>query len=286
MVMISSQKNMNFQTLICFVLLFCSQLGLAQSFFVQITPEAGFDAVDAIYNEFNQQQSQSVLTILNEHRPAEVRYLISNRPYGQLLELMIASPDWSAAQLARNLVIRFDYPRDVSAVLDNLSAHEAVESVGFDFTLNPLEIQPEQPQSGDSIVVNLAYLPFGCDYPIPTTSSAEDYDVTVNGSVIELDVSAYMRIPPSTSVCLLEPTPFSTYDFGSLPAGTYTVNVNHVFNIDEFPASAQQRSVMGSFPLVVYGGAVTAVPAFSFSAVLSLIILFLMSSFLYRKKWL
>lgn len=249
-----------------------------------MTPDAGFDAVDAIYNEFNSQQPQSILTVLNDHRPAEVRYLISNRPYGQLLELMIASPDWSAAQLARNLVIRFNYPEDVTAVLNSLSSHEAVESVYFDFTLNPLEIEPEVPRVGDDIIVNLSYLPFGCDFPAPTTLSGEGFDVTVNGSVIELDVSAYRNFLPSTTVCPISPTPLSAYDLGSLLAGEYTVIVNHVYNEEAFPVSQQQRSVVGQFSLVVRGNPATAVPTFSLWSVLTLIILLLISSFHYRAK--
>ncbi|WP_154223974.1 hypothetical protein [Marinicella rhabdoformis] len=241
--------------------------------------------MDAIYNEFNSQQPQSILTVLNDHMPAEVRYLISNRPYGKRLELMIASPDWSAAQLARRLIIRFNYPQDLTAVLDNLSSHEAVESVYFDFTLNPLEIQPEQPSSEEDIVVNLSYLPFGCDYPSPTNSSGEDYDVTINGSVIELDVSAYRNFLPSTTICSISPTQLSAYNLGSLPTGDYTVMVNHVYNADAFPVTQQQRNVVGQFPLMVRGSQVTAVPAFSFWAVISLTCLLLISSFPFRERW-
>ncbi len=275
---------MKYKYLFLLIILGCCSAVYSQSFHVQITPDAGFDAVDAIYNEFNNQHPQSILTVLNDHRPAEVRYLISNRPYGQLLELMIASPDWSAAQLARNLVIRFNYPEDVTAVLNSLSSHEAVESVYFDFTLNPLEIEPEVPRVGDDIVVNLSYLPFGCDFPTPTTLSGEDFDVTVNGSVIELDVSAYMQFPPSTFTCLIEPTPLSAYDFGSLPAGSYTVNVNQVYNAEAFPVSQQQRSVVGQFSLVVRGGVVTAVPAFSNWSFLCLLFLLLALSFHCRER--
>lgn len=234
-----------------------------QTFTIRITPDAGFDAIDTIYNEFNNLQPQTILTVLNSHPPADVGYLIQNRPTGNRLELMIASPDWAAAQLARMMLIKYPYPIDVTAVLENLENHPSVEVVYYNYNLDPIDFTPAQPIAEEPITMELAFLPvLNCQVPSINSDGlsyvVEVIDNTIN--VLRVGSSPF----PSTSVCTLHEAPMISYELGQLERGIYTINIYNVFNGTSFPAPEIERYFMGQTTLVVQGTEPTTVPTLSF----------------------
>lgn len=232
-----------------------------QSFHIRMTPEAGFPAVDTIYQEFNQQQPQSILTILNEIPPIDVDYLIAIRPTGQRLELMIQNPDWAAAQLARMMVIIYPYPIDVTAVQENLEQHESIEVVNYNYVLDPVNFIPANPSLFDEISMDLAFMPLtSCQRPT-INSQGLSYDVTTTNQTIELDVVANFPFP-ATTACNL-PTNLYRYDLGQLSPGIYHINMNTVHSDSDFPASENERYYLGSTEFEVRGPVATQVPTLS-----------------------
>ena len=248
----------------------------AQDFYIQITPEAGIDSVDTIYNEFQESQVQSILTVLNAYQPTEIDYLISNRPTGNLLELMIQNPDWIPAQLARTLVITFAYPTDVTAVMDNFENHPDIESVSYEFILDPFNFNPNEPISNEDVTLELAYLPSdNCQTP-SINSQGHAYHVSINNQTINLDIVVTPPRPPSTTLCGLPSNPTLTpYELGQLDQGIYTVNINHVFDTETFPVTDNQRYYMGNLPLVVRGSGPIQVPTINLFGVI-LIVFFML----------
>ena len=253
-----------------------------QNFYIRITPEAGFEAVDTIYQEFNQQQPQSILTILNGIEPVDIDYLISIRPNGQRLELMIQSPNWAAAQLARTLVVTFSYPTDVTEVMENFEQHESIEVVNYDYVLDPVNFNPENPSLFDPITLDLAFMPMSsCQRPT-TNSQGLSYDVTTTNQTVELDVVANFPIP-STTICNL-PTSLYRYELGQLSPGSYTININTVFSDSVFPVGENERYNLGSIEFVVRGPVATQVPANNFWFLMLLLGSMVLSTLAYLRK--
>ena len=236
----------------------CFSNTLAQTFTIRITPEAGFDVIDSIYNEFQQNLPQSVLTILNEHQPADIDYLIQNRPTGHLLQLMIDNPDWSAAQLARYMLIKFPYPVDVREVKENFDNHWALEYVSYDFVENPVTFTPESPVSSNNVKMNLAFLAGNCETPSTTENGLSHY-IEINGDNINLYVVVRFHFPSQPVICEL-PNNQIDYDLGQLPPNDYEINIYNVYDSNTFPVANEDRYLIGKTELTVRGTPAIQVP--------------------------
>ena len=243
----------------------------AQSFQIQITPEAGFDVVDSIYNEFQQQQPQSTLTVLNQNMPLDIDYLISRRPFGDLLQLMIDNPDWNAAQLARRLIITYPYPVDVTDVMESFQNHSSIELVSYDYALDPIEFSPEIPFDNQNISVDLAFLAGNCETP-DINPQGLSYDVSVNGSQMNLDIVVEQFFSVIPTLCLINDPPFYTYQLGTLPAGNYSLNINTVYNFSTFPISENERNYLGTISFSVFGSQTRQVPFLSWWSIALLLV--------------
>lgn len=244
----------------------------AQTFTIRITPDAGFETIDAIYNEFNTQQPQSILTILNEYPPESVDYLISNRPTGNLLNLMIASPNWAAAQLARMMVIEYPYPVDLTAVSENFENHPVIEQVGFDYTIDPINFVINSQQNMHQVTMELTFLPLlNCQFP-SINAQGQTYDVQIQGNNINLYIVGTTPFS-STTTCSMDGFELTSYELGELHSGVYNINIYNASESTIFPVSNDFHNLKGQTTLVLRGSEPVSVPTLSFWFISALAVL-------------
>ncbi|VAW42046.1 hypothetical protein MNBD_GAMMA01-1216 [hydrothermal vent metagenome] len=265
--------------------LFCFNNSNAGNFYLLINADGGIPAVDTIVLQGNQNPApvDFLMETFNIYPPESVRYLIIDRPTGNLLDLINQSPNWSLAQLYRTIIIEYPFDIDATPILQSLQNDSLVEHVDYtSAVLNPIVFEPEPLTSNSNSFVNIA-MNSDCEeigYP-STNIQGLTHNVNYNNQTIELEVIMEVSpSPPTTTICLYQTTDLTRYDLGVLPIGDYTLKIYKVYGNPAFPINESLRTYVGErdFQVLSQSGSIQIIPTLGFFSLLIIIILILFMS--------
>lgn len=263
--------------------LICFNNANAGIFYVLINADGGIPAVDTIVQQGNQNPApvNFLMETFNTYEPESVRYLIIDRPTGNLLDLINESPNWSLARLYRTIIIEYPFGIDATPVLQSFQNDSLIENADFtSAVLNPIVFEPEPMTSNSNAFVNIA-MNSDCEeigYPSVNIQGLT-HNVNHNDQTIELE--AIMGVsPPTTTICTYQTTDLTRYDLGVLANGNYTLKIYKVYGNPAFPINDSRRIYVGErdFQILLPSGTVQSIPTISFFGLLILIILILLIS--------
>lgn len=276
-----------FYCLLFFLLYFNNSY--AGTFYILINAEGGIPAVDTIVQQGNQNPPPAnfLMETFNTYPPESVRYLLTIRPTGNLLDLINQSPNWSQAQLYRTIIIEYPFGIDATPILQSFQNDSLVENVDYiSAVLNPIVFEPEPLNSNSNSFVNIA-MNSDCEeigYPSVNIQGLT-HNVNHNNQTIELE--AIMGVsPPTTTICPYQTTDLTRYDLGVLANGNYTLKIYKVYGNPAFPINESQRAYVGErdFQILAPSGSIQNIPTVGFFSLLIIIVLILLISKLTLKR--
>ena len=258
--------------------LLCFNNAIAGTFYVLINAEGGIPAVDTIVQQGNQNPAPDnfLMETFNIYPPESVRYLLTIRPTGNLLDLINQSPNWSQAQLYRTIIIKYPFDIDATPILQSFQNGSLVENVDYiSAVLNPIVFEPEPLTSNSNSFVNIAMNSDCEEIGFPTVNiQGLTHNVNHNNQTIELE--AIMGVsPPTTTICPFQTADLTRYDLGVLANGNYTLKIYKVYGNPAFPINESQRVYVGerNFQILSPSGSIQSIPTVGIFGLLMLIIL-------------
>ncbi len=131
----------------------------AKDFILLISNEIGAPSVEDVVNNGSTSPPPDVyiLDTFNDFRPDSVSYLLSERPYGQRLDLINQYPDWLLAKMYRYIVVNYPDNADSNDLLNSydndqfvLSATDLSTLTGV--TSNSNEVTPSSESSNGNFI--------------------------------------------------------------------------------------------------------------------------------------
>lgn len=263
--------------------LFCFNNSNAGTFYILINAEGGISAVDTIVQQGNQNPAPAnfLMETFNTYPPESVRYLLTIRPTGNLLDLINQSPNWSQAQLYRTIIIEYPFGINATPILQSFQNDYLVENVDYiSAVLNPIVFEPDPLVSNSNAFANIA-MNSDCEeigYPSVNIQGLTHNVIQID-QTIELEVIMGVS-PPTTTICPYQSTDLTNYDLGILENGNYTLKIYKVYGNPAFPINESQRAYVGerNFQVLSPSGSIQSIPALSLFGLLIIVFLILFIS--------